>query len=154
MQKNRRSSSLALALLLGLALTSAAVAEEDGPPLYDRLGGVYNIAAVVDDLIDRLADNEALNANPGIASARDPERFPGLKFQLTAMICQATGGPCSYTGQPMKDAHVDMGITESDWILFEEDCKATLDKFGVPEAEQQELFAIIGSTKGDIVVAE
>ncbi len=47
-----------------------------------------------------------------------------------------------------------MGITEKDWELFEADFKATLDKFGVPEAEQQELFAITGSTKEDIVVAE
>ena len=154
MQKNRRSLSWALALLLGLALTPPAAAQEDGPSLYDRLGGVYNIAAVVDDLIDRLAANEALNANPGIGSARVPARFPGLKFQLTAMVCQASGGPCSYTGQPMKDTHADMGITESDWTLFEADCKATFDKFGVPEGEQQELFAVIGSTKGDIVVAE
>ena len=54
----------------------------------------------------------------------------------------------------MKDAHIDMGITASDWELFAADCKATLDKFGVPEAEPNELFAIIGSTQGDIVVAE
>ena len=132
----------------------AEVQAEAGPTLYDRLGGVYNIAAVADDLIERLAANDALNANPGIDTARIPARFPGLKFQLTAMVCQATGGPCSYTGLSMKDAHVNLGITEKDWKLFEADCKATLDKFEVPEAEQQELFAIIRSTKGDIVVAE
>ena len=125
-----------------------------GPSLYDRLGGVYNIAAVADDLIDRLAANDALNTNPGISAARIPARFPGLKFQLTAMVCQATGGPCSYTGMSMSDAHVNLGITEADWELFEADFKATLDKFGVPEAEQQELFAITSSTKGDIVVTE
>ena len=132
----------------------AELEAEAGPSLYDRLGGTYAIAAVVDDLIDRLAADEALNANPGIASARIPERFPGLKFHLTAMICQATGGPCGYTGKSMKDSHINMGITAGDWELFEADCKATLDKFGVPEAEQNELFAIIGSTQGDIVVAE
>ena len=70
------------------------------------------------------------------------------------MVCQAAGGPCSYTGLSMADVHVEMGITEGDWELFEADCKATLDKFGVPEPEQQELFAIIGSTRGDIVVGE
>ncbi len=132
----------------------AEMEAEAGPSLYDRLGGTYAIAAVADDLIDRLAANEALNANPGIGSARIPERFPGLKFHLTAMICQATGGPCGYTGKSMKDAHIDLGITASDWELFAADCKATFDKFGVPEAEQQELFDIIGSTQGDIVVAE
>ncbi len=146
-------------VLVGLmfATASQASAQEQRTgaeaSLYDRLGGVYNIAAVVDDLIDRLAANDALNANPGISSARIPARFPGLKYQLTAMVCQATGGPCSYTGMSMKDSHVNMGITEKDWELFEADFKATLDKFGVPEVEQQELFAT-GSTKGDIVVAE
>jgi hemoglobin len=166
-----------LVLLSGLVVVSAcqpsangaseeATAEEEmapepeeieadpGPSLYERLGGTYAIAAVVDDLIDRLAANEALNANPGIGSRRIPERFPGLKYNLTAMVCQATGGPCNYTGHSMKDAHTDMGITPSDWEIFAADCKATLDKFGVPEAEQQELFDIIGSTQGDIVVAE
>lgn len=143
------------------AAAEEAVAEPEpeqqadaGPSLYDRLGGVYNIAAVVDDLIERLAANEALNENPGIGNARVPERFPGLKYHLTAMVCQVTGGPCTYTGLSMKDAHVDMGITASDWELFAADCKATFDKFGVPEAEQEELFAIVGTTMGDIVVAE
>ena len=173
MPKKLVSLGIGLALLLGFVVLSACqpsasgdvAAEEEmapaeemeaeaGPSLYDRLGGTYAIAAVVDDLIDRLADDEALNANPGIAAARIPERFPGLKFHLTAMICQATGGPCGYSGKSMKDAHIDLGITASDWELFAADCKATLDKFGVPEAEQNELFAIIGSTQGDIVVAE
>ena len=95
-----------------------------------------------------------LNANPGIAAARKPERFPGLKYHLTTMVCQATGGPCSYTGLSMKDSHIALGITEKDWGFLEVDFKATLDKFGVPEAEQLELFAIVGSTKGDIVVVE
>ena len=128
--------------------------EDEGPSLYERLGGVYNIAAVVDNLIERLAADDALNANPAIAAARVPERFPGLKYNLTAMVCQATGGPCVYTGLSMKDSHATLNISEADWKLFEADCVATLDEFEVPEAEQQELFAIIGSTKADIVVAE
>ncbi len=86
--------------------------------------------------------------------ARVPERFPGLKYNLTAMVCQATGGPCVYTGLSMKDSHAALNISEADWKLFEADCVATLEEFGVPEAEQQELFAIINSTMGDIVVAD
>lgn len=158
MPTKRAALAASAALLFGFvflcAFPSAALGQEPEESLYDRLGGVYNIAAVVDDLIDRLAANEALNANPGIGSARVPARFPGLKFQLTAMVCEATGGPCGYTGESMEASHIDMGITAADWQLFEADCKATLDKFEVPEAEQEELFAIIGSTRGDIVVAE
>jgi len=175
MPKKLISLGAAIVLLLGFVVVTAcqpstngeAAAEDPAPPpaveepaadagpsLYERLGGTYAIALVVDDLIDRLADNEALNANPGIGSRRVPERFPGLKYHLTGMVCQATGGPCSYTGKSMKDTHIDMAITASDWGLMAADFKATLDKFGVPDAEQQELFDIVGSTMGDIVVAE
>lgn len=129
-------------------------AADAGPSLHDRLGGTYAIAAVVDALIDRLNANDALNANPGIAARRIAERFPGLKYHLTEMVCQATGGPCTYTGKSMEDTHMGMNISASDWGLMAADFKTTLDEFGVPEAEQQELFAILGSTMGDIVVAE
>ena len=162
MPKKLIALAVGSAVILGFVFVSAlqASAQEEEKEavettsLYDRLGGVYNIAAVVDDLIERLAANDGLNANPGIDAARAPERFPGLKYHLTTMVCQATGGPCSYNGLSMKDAHIKMGITGKDWELLEADFKATLDKFSVPEAEQQELFAIIGSTRGDIVVGE
>ena len=81
-------------------------------------------------------------------------RFPGLKFQLTAMVCQATGGPCNYIGKSMLETHDGWMITEEEWQSMAGNFKATLDKFEVPEAEQQELFAIVESTKGDIVVSE
>lgn len=125
----------------------------EGPSLYDRLGGVYPIALVVDDFIDRVVADATLNANPAVAAARNPQRFPGLKYQVTALVCQVTGGPCTYTGKSMEDAHAGMNITEGEWAALGALFKASLDKFGVPEAEQQELFAIVESTKGDIVVA-
>ncbi len=140
-------------LVLGSSILASAQDEEAAPSLYDRLGGIYNIALVVDDFIDRIVENEVLNANPGIYAARKPERFAGLKFQLTSMVCQAAGGPCEYTGGSMKDVHVDMAITEADWEALAADFKASLDHFGVGAQEQDELFAIVGSTKGDIVTA-
>lgn len=122
------------------------------PTLYQRLGGVYSIAAVVDDLIERLLVNDVLNANPAIAEARQRVPKAGLKYHLTSMVCWATGGPEAYTGRSMKDSHAHLNITENEWQAFLADFKACLDKFKVPEPEQKELFAIVESTKADIVV--
>ncbi len=145
--------ALALALGVSPSWSTEHSEEAEGPSLYDRLGGVYSIALVVDDFIDRVVDNETLNANPNVYAKRKLERVPGLKFHVTAMVCQVTGGPCNYTGQSMDAAHEGMNITEAEWQSMAADFKASLDHFGVPEAEQQELFAIVESTKPDIVVA-
>ena len=90
----------------------AQAEEKSEPSFYDRLGGVYNIATVVDDLIERLSVDEILNANPAIKEARDRVPKAGLKFHLTALVCQATGGPEKYTGRSMKESHQHLNITE------------------------------------------
>ena len=149
-----RRSALLTVLTLCL-LTGAARAEAPATTtrtLYDRLGGLYNIAAVVDDFIDRVYENDILNANPNIAKARSEIRKAGLKVHVTNQVCMATGGPCKYTGLDMKTAHAGFKITQKEWDALAADFKATLDAFKVPEAEQEELFAIVESTKGDIVV--
>ncbi len=122
------------------------------PTLYERLGGVYSIATVVDDFIERLLVNDILNANPAIKEARERVPKAGLKYQVTALVCQATGGPEKYTGRSMKESHKHLNITEKEWTAMAADFKSTLDKFNVPQKEQDELFAIVGTTKGDIVV--
>jgi hemoglobin len=120
--------------------------------LYDRLGGAYPIAVVVDDFIDRLLVNDTLNANPAIKAARDRVPRQGLKFHVATLVCQVTGGPCKYTGRDMKNAHAHLNINETEWQAMLADFRATLDKFKVPAAEQGELVAIVNSTKPDIVV--
>ena len=119
--------------------------------LYDRLGGVYAIGTVVDAFIERLLVNDTLNANPAIDAARARVPKAGLKFQLTTLVCQVTGGPYEYVGRSMKDSHAHLGITEGEWEAMAADFKATLDSFGVPEDAQNELFEIVGTTKADIV---
>jgi len=131
----------------------AQAEEQSEPSLYDRLGGVYAIASVVDDLIERLSVDEILNANPAIKEARDRVPKAGLKFHLTALVCQAAGGPEQYTGRSMKETHQHLNITEEEWEAMKADFKETLDKFQVPEKEQNELFAIVESTKGEIVMS-
>ncbi len=145
-------SLVAATLWLVAASARAQVPAAAPTPLYDRLGGLYNIAAVVNDFIDRVYVNPTLNANPNIAKARSEARKAGLKVHVTNQVCMVTGGPCKYTGKDMKSAHADFRITQKEWQALEVDFKASLDHFKVPEAEQKELIAIVESTKGDIVV--
>ena len=126
----------------------------DSTSLYERLGGIYAIATVVDDFIDRLLVNEVLNANPAIDEARTRVPKAGLKYRVTEMVGWATGGPQVYTGRSLKDTHVHMNITEQEWQAMMADFQATLDYFEVPSQEQGELIAILESTKADIVMAE
>ena len=122
--------------------------------LYERLGGVKPISLVVDDFIDRLVANDILNANPMIKEGRKHSPDAYLKFQVTNLVCQVSGGPCVYTGLGMKESHTHMNITENEWQVMRDEFKKTLDKFQVPEKEQKELFDIVESTKKDIVMVE
>jgi len=120
--------------------------------LYERLGGVFAIATVVDDFIDRVIDDPWLNANPKVKEAHHKVSRAGFKYLVTEQVCEATGGPQRYTGRSMYDSHILLDITEKEWDAFLDDLKQTLDKFRVPKAEQAELFAIVESTKKDIVL--
>jgi hemoglobin len=97
--------------------------------------------------------NDTLNANPAINQARARIPKAGLKFHVTALVCEVTGGPCKYSGRSMKDAHDHLNINERQWQAMVTDFRKTLDKFKVPPKEQEELIAIVGSTKKDIVKA-
>ncbi len=120
--------------------------------LYERLGGVFANATVVDDFIDRIMADPILNANPKVAEAHHRVPPAGFKYLATEMVCWAAGGPQIYTGKSMRDSHEHLDITEPEWQAFLADFQASLDKFSVPAAEQQELFAIVDSTKADIVL--
>ena len=120
--------------------------------LYERLGGVYAIAAVVDDFIERIMDDPLLNANPKVNEAHHRVSRAGFKYLVTEQVCQATGGPQRYTGRSMNDSHAHLDITEQEWEAFLDDLRQTLAKFSVPEAERAELFAIVESTRGEIVL--
>ncbi len=120
--------------------------------LFERLGGVYAIATVVDHFIDRVMANPTLNANLKVDEAHHRVPPAGFKYLVTEMVCWATGGPQKYTGKSMFDSHTHLEITEGEWLSFLEDFQQTLDHFQVPAGEQQELFAIVDSTKGDIVL--
>ncbi len=141
----------AVVVIMAGAATQTATAQVKQPSLYERLGGAYSIAAVVDDFIERLLVNATLNANPAIKEARTRVPKAGLKFHVTTLVCEVSGGPCRYTGRAMKESHEHLNITPAEWDAMVADFKATLNKFNVPQREQQELITIVGSTKNDIV---
>ena len=117
------------------------MATHDSPSLYERLGGVYSIATMVDDFIDRIMVDPQLNANPRVDEAHHRVLPPGFKYLVTEMVCWATGGPQKYTGRSMKESHKDLMITAAEWEAFLDDLQQTFDKFAVPQTEQAEIKA-------------
>jgi hemoglobin len=126
--------------------------DQEKPSLYDRLGGLYNIATVVDDLIDRVMADPRLNANPRVDEAHHRVSPAGFKYYVTELVCQTSGGPQQYSGRSMGDSHRHLMITAQEWEAFMDDLQQAFDRFGVPEQEQEELKAIVDGTKESIVV--
>jgi hemoglobin len=125
---------------------------QDTPSLYDRLGGAYNIAPVVDELISKVMSDPRLNANPRVDEAHHRVSPAGFKYFVTELVCREAGGPQTYSGRSMGDSHRHLMITDQEWEAFMDDWRQTADKFGLPEPERGELQAIIESTKESIVV--
>jgi hemoglobin len=116
--------------------------------LYERLGGLDAITAVVDSFAARCAADDRIN--PKFART-DISR---LKKMLVDQICEATGGPCTYTGRSMRETHDGMAVTAGEFDALVEDLSATLDEFDVPVAEQADLLGLLSPLRGDIVEVE
>ncbi|MBI3308726.1 MAG: hypothetical protein HYZ79_05075 [Candidatus Melainabacteria bacterium] len=141
-------------ILFVYPLTSHSQDPPSGTSLYQRLGGVNAVAAVIDDFIERLLTNEVVTKNEDVLASLQRITKPGLKFQVTAFVCEATGGPEKYSGRSMKDSHAHLNISEAEWQASVQELKNSLAKFSVPENEQNELIAIVATTKSDIVTAK
>ena len=114
-------------------------------PLYDRLGGKPAITAVVDDFVANVAADGRINQR--FANAN----MPRLKTMLVDQICEATGGPCKYTGHSMIESHKGMNIKDGEFTALVEDLVKSLDKFKVPAQEKNELLTALGGMKPQIV---
>ena len=137
-----------LALLLTVVFAQQSHAQES---LYKRLGGYDAIAAVTDDFIGRLATDKVLSRF-FVASSDDSKHK--IRQHIVDQLCNATGGPCIYIGRSMKDAHKGMMISENDWTITVRLLVESLNKFKVPQKEQNEFLAIVSSVKKDIVEAQ
>ena len=139
-----------LTLCVCVALASFTVMAQPNNTLYERLGGKPAIAAVVDEFVTRVAADKRINGFFA-GTASDPTRLAAFKGKLVDQICEASGGPCKYTGRDMKSAHEGMGISEADFNALVEDLVGALDKFKVAPADKQTLLAVLGPMKKDIV---
>ena len=118
--------------------------------LYSRLGGKKAITAVVEEFVGNVAADNRINRFFS-DTAKDPKRLAKFKMNLVNQICQASGGPCKYTGKDMKTAHKGMGITDADFNALVEDLVKALDKFNVGATEKNELLGALGPMKSDLV---
>jgi hemoglobin len=119
-----------------------------GGSLYERLGGRDAITAVIDDFVARCAADGRIN---GKFARTDVAR---LKSSLIDQVSEATGGPYTYSGRDMRTTHQDMGVTAGEFDALVADLIATLDKFGVGEAEKGELLGALAPMRADIVEVE
>ena len=141
-------STFAVVLLIAVGASACASMRSDSmmqKPLYDRLGGKPAITAVVDDFIGNVAGDARINQR--FAGAN----IPRLKTMLVDQICQAAGGPCTYSGKNMVDAHKGMGIKDAEFNALVEDLVKSLDKFKVGAQEKNELLTALGGMKPQIV---
>jgi len=167
-------------LAVTAALAGCAALMEPTPTLYERLtirqpmpGGLDltlrgrdTIAAIVDDFVANAIANPTIKARfnfkesprtqaiiakglpPALAELQVVSTF---KAHLADQICEAAGGPCSYTGRDMKTAHKGMNITDAEWSATVEAFVKALDKRKIPEKEKTELLGLLGPMKKDIV---
>jgi hemoglobin len=135
--------------LLGLLTVAAqaqnAVNSAGQKSLYERLGGLDAIKAVIGEFAARVLADERVNKKFARSDA------PRLTLHLVEQVCAATGGPCRYTGNNMKKAHRHMKVTAGEFDALVEDLVKALDKFNVPETEKKELLAALAPMKADIV---
>jgi hemoglobin len=130
--------------------------------LYDRLGGVFAIAAVVDHFSDAIIRNPIVgqeSANPALRQWHNDQldRLPGLKFMRTLWVCNVAGGPFTYQGTDpgstplgLENAHREFAITPDEFDEVAAELGRTLDHFGVPGPEKEQVIGAFAAHKGEV----
>jgi hemoglobin len=141
--------------------TPAMNAQADAS-LYDRLGGVFSIAAVVDHFSDAVVRNPIVgqqSQNPQLREwhTRNLTRLPGLKFMRTLWVCNVSGGPFQYTptrpgstNVGLEVAHRDLRISPAEFDEVAAELGRTLDHFEVPAREKGEVLAAFAAHKDEV----
>jgi hemoglobin len=130
--------------------------------LYERLGGAFAVAAVVDHFSDSLVHNPIVGQNSGNPDLREwhtsnLERLPGLKFMRTLWVCDVAGGPQQYAATKpgssplgLEEAHRELKISPAEFDEVAAELGRTLDFFKVPEREKEEVLAAFAAHKGEV----
>jgi len=130
--------------------------------LYERLGGVFAIAAVVNRFSDEVVKNSKAgqtSQNPALKEwhTKNLDRLPGLKFMRTLWVCTAAGGPFQYTGTKpgktqmgLEKAHWDLHISPEEFDAVAEELAHALDYYGVPDREKGEVLAAFAAHKEEV----
>jgi hemoglobin len=154
-----RFAGLAFALAIGSAACGGKKDAPTTPPtggggetapasLYVRLGEKPAIEAVIDKFLANVTADARINAR---FAHMDGAAVTKLRNHLVDQVCNATGGPCQYTGKDMVTVHTGMNITEAEFDALVEDLVKALDELGVKEAEKSELLGALGGMKPDVV---
>lgn len=130
--------------------------------LYDRLGGVFSIAAVVDHFSDAIVRNPIVgqkSENPALKEwhTNNLDRLPGLKFMRTLWVCNVAGGPFQYTATKLGStpvglevAHRDLKVSSAQFDEVAAELGRTLAVFKVPDRETGEVLAAFAAHKGEV----
>ena len=116
--------------------------------LYDRLGGADAINALTESWVARVGGDDRAN---GKFVRTDIER---LMKEVVDQLCEATGGPCTYTGRSMLETHAGMKVTAGEFDVVMQHLDATLDELNIPKTERDELVSLLRPMRNDIVEVE
>ena len=130
--------------------------------LYERLGGAFAIAAVVDNFSEAIVHNPIVGQNSDNADLREWRtnnlgRLPGLKFMRTLWVCDVAGGPQQYvatkpgsTPLGLEEAHRELKVSPDQFDEVAAELGRTLNFFNVPEREKEEVLAAFAAHKGEV----
>ena len=148
-KNNRTSVAVAAIIALGAFTAETSVAQEK--TLYERLGGYDAVSAVVDDFAGKLFNDPVVGAR--FFGMSDDSR-EGFRQKNKNLICNVTGGPCKVISRSAAKTHDGLGIKASEFAIVAQHLVDSLNKFKVPKKEHEELMAIIGTLRPDIVEVE
>src|SRR5262245_6110286 len=136
--------------------------QKSGKSLYERLGGVFAIAAVVDHFSDALVKNPIVgqdSENPQLREwhTNNLDRLPGLKFMRTLWVCDVSGGPFKFvatkpgaTPLGLEEAHRNLKISPAEFDEVAAELGRTLDHFKVPGPEKEEVLSAFAAHKEEV----